>query len=124
MDKCNQNVYWWFKNSRRHRPSSNLVWHCQKKLNELAKKNKVTLYWVFGHIGDERNEKADELAKKAVYTPFKGPELVCSIGANTIRGSSKRKWKRMLGEAQPGMRQAKTIIGELDPKMVQGYPET
>ena len=52
--------------------SSKLVRQCQKKLNELGKKNKVTGY-LWTHIGVEGNEKADELARKGASTPFMGP---------------------------------------------------
>ena len=48
-----------------------------------------------------------------------GPEPFCGIGANTIRGvlrdSERECWARHWAE-QPDMRQAKTIIGELDLK--------
>ena len=70
----------------------------------MARK-KVTLYWVPGHIGVERNEKADELARKVASTPFMGPEIFCGIGANTIRGvlrdNERECWARHWAE-QPG----------------------
>ena len=58
----------------------------------------------------------DELARKGASTPLMGPEPFCGIGANTIRGvlrdNEKQCWARHWAK-QPGMRQAKTIIGEL-----------
>ena len=51
-------------------------------INELGKKNIVTLYWVPEHMGIKRNEQADELARKGTSSPF--IELFCGIGANTI----------------------------------------
>lgn len=42
--------------------NTTMVWECLSKLNDLRRRNRVTLLWIPGHASLERNEKADKLA--------------------------------------------------------------
>ncbi|MGX1099234.1 ribonuclease HI [Amorphus sp. MBR-141] len=61
----------WIKNWRRNgwrtsdkKPVKNAdLW---KALDELSQQHDVHWHWVRGHAGDERNERADELAREGV----------------------------------------------------------
>jgi len=53
-----------------------IVLECLKKINDLERNNKVTLFWVSGHVGVEGNEQADT----STSTPLTGPESLCGIG--------------------------------------------
>ncbi len=37
-----------------------------RALDELVQRHRVTFHWVRGHAGDEENERADALARKAI----------------------------------------------------------
>jgi ribonuclease HI len=43
--------------------NSKLVWDCHQSLMRLAEHNRVQLIWVPGHMGIDRNEMADQLAR-------------------------------------------------------------
>ncbi|KAJ8966512.1 hypothetical protein NQ317_010498 [Molorchus minor] len=63
----------------------NILWNCQKALNNLSLRNHVTLVWIPGHSGQEGNEIADSLARKEGETTFIGPEPVLGISYNTAK---------------------------------------
>ena len=99
--------------------SSNLARLCHEKLNELSRNNKVALFWVPGHVGVAGNEIADELARKGASTPLIGPEPFCGLGLNSTKRAlleeEHSKWARHW-EEQPGIRQSKALLGNLDRK--------
>ncbi|KAJ3643588.1 hypothetical protein Zmor_026289 [Zophobas morio] len=53
---------------------SGLDWECRQTLRCVTQKNRVELCWIKGHNGNEGNERADEMAKRAVRMPFWRPE--------------------------------------------------
>ena len=57
--------------------TSKQILDCLNNLKLLARICKLTLIWVPGHEEIDRNEKADELARKASETRFIGPEPFC-----------------------------------------------
>lgn len=96
-----------------HKQESKLVWSCLQNLKILAKRNKVTLMWVPGHIGVEGNEEADRLAKEGATTKFIGPEPFCG----KPRGHSKliiHRWveqeHRLYWNRLPGLKVSKKFI--------------
>lgn len=72
---------------------SKLVWECIQVLKQLAMNNQVSLYWVPGHCGIEKNEKADFLARRGSNTQFLGPEPFCGVSKCVIQMEIK-KWER------------------------------
>lgn len=104
--------------------NSKLVWECLGKLNELGKKNKVTIYWVPGHLGIPGNEKADELARKGSSNNLQGPEPFCGVGKGTINmnlakeeNAERNKWWAQT----TGANQAKQLIGSYDKRRTEVY---
>ncbi|XP_063907955.1 uncharacterized protein LOC135126085 isoform X1 [Zophobas morio] len=53
---------------------SGLVWECRQTLKYVTQRNSVELCWIKRHSGNEGNERADEMAKRAARMPFWGPE--------------------------------------------------
>lgn len=99
--------------------SSKIVRDCLGKLNEVGKKNKVTLLWVPGHTGVEGNEEANTLAKKGSGSPFIGPEPFCGIGKNTYIAELKKMeddLRARLWDDLPGLRHSKIFLGNFNPK--------
>lgn len=50
--------------------------------------------WVSGHIAVERNEKADELARKGAAPPLVGPESFCGLGFAFFQERTTNVFKR------------------------------
>ncbi|XP_069356405.1 uncharacterized protein [Maniola hyperantus] len=59
--------------------TSQLIQDCHKTLETLAMSNDITLRWVKGHDGDQGNEAADALARKATTLKVIGPEPIVPI---------------------------------------------
>jgi ribonuclease HI len=97
--------------------SSRLVWDCRDQLNELGTGNRVTLYWVPGHIGVDGNERADELARKGAENRFTGPEPFFGLPASAIKAGFRREEEKSRSgywKGLPGLRQAKILLGDYD----------
>jgi Ribonuclease HI len=66
-------------------------------LVKLDKHNRIQLVWVLGHVGIDRNETADELARQGFSHQLIGPEPVLGISAKfareVIRGWTSRKYE-------------------------------
>jgi ribonuclease HI len=52
-----------------------------RRLDEAAKRHKITWHWVKGHAGHEQNERADELAREGM-APFKKGKPPAQPGRN------------------------------------------
>lgn len=50
------------------------------KMNDIERRNKVTLLWLHDHVGLERNEKADKLARKGAAASLIRSEPFCDFG--------------------------------------------
>ncbi|KAK9506221.1 hypothetical protein O3M35_008195 [Rhynocoris fuscipes] len=59
--------------------NTKLVGDCRRRLSAQAQRKIVRLFWVPGHTGIEVNEKADQLARTTLSTPFCGPEPVIAL---------------------------------------------
>ncbi|XP_050311838.1 uncharacterized protein LOC126747328 [Anthonomus grandis grandis] len=102
-----------------HVISSKMVRDCLGKLNEVGKRNKVTILWVPGHTGVQGNEEANILAKKGSGSQFVGPEPFCGIGKNTYLYELTKmedQLRESLWDDHPGLRHSKMFLGTLDPK--------
>ena len=73
--------------------TSRSVWECKTNLNDLGKRNKVTLMWVPSHQGIPGNEKADALAGSGAENRFIGPEPFLGI-SKTTRKNFVKEWLR------------------------------
>jgi hypothetical protein len=67
------------------KPTSPLVRHCQKVLNDIFTRHTVGLYWVPGHAGLRGNETADKLARDGFVQKFVGPALALGVSRQNIR---------------------------------------
>ena len=76
--------------------TSVLVKECVDTLNELSKKNKITLQWIKAHVGHEGNEAADRYAKLGAKEVTEGPEpflpLPMSFKNQVILNDSLKHW--------------------------------
>ncbi|XP_053686280.1 uncharacterized protein LOC128735819 [Sabethes cyaneus] len=92
---------------------SKLVWECILSLRQLALTNNVNLYWVPGHAGIEKNEKADLLARIGSSTEFVGPEPFCGVSTACVKAELK-VWESSTIDANwravPTLRQSKRFI--------------
>jgi RNase H len=70
-----------------------MVYECKQRLNELGRRNKVTLVWIPGHEGIPGNENADKLARLGAENRFIGPEPRFGISMTT-RKHLVKKWLR------------------------------
>uniref|UniRef100_A0A224XSM0 ribonuclease H n=1 Tax=Panstrongylus lignarius TaxID=156445 RepID=A0A224XSM0_9HEMI len=102
-----------------HVISSKLVWECRDRLNYLGRENKVTLFWVPGHVGIEGNEMADALARDGAASPLLGPEPFCGVSdrylIEELRKEEEAK-RSELWNSLPGLRQAKICLGNYNQK--------
>lgn len=98
---------------RSHTCESELVWEYFTNFKQLAKGNKVSLWWVPGHEGIHGNERTDELAKTDAMIIFIGPEPVCGLSKSYIKRSI-RKWEQKEEEklwiTLPSLKHAKNFI--------------
>ena len=65
--------------------TSKIVQECKKKLNSVARQNRLVLIWVPGHSGVQGNEIADELANRGSAVPPQGPEPIIGISPAGIK---------------------------------------
>ena len=90
---------------------------CVERIKELGQDNTVRFYWIPGHVGIEGNEIADQLAKKGASSPMVGPEPFCGTSMKAMFEEFQRKEydkTKRAWTAAPGLRQAKTLIGNYD----------
>jgi hypothetical protein len=100
------------------RKTSKLAWECRQALCALSSWNKVTLLWVSGHCGIQRNEEAyDALARKRLSSAFLGskPAISISLWNKVEKWLEERQSKDW--DAAPSMRQSKFFIGRLSDKL-------
>ncbi|KAJ8944356.1 hypothetical protein NQ318_011488 [Aromia moschata] len=84
---------------------SQAVKDCMDSLTQLAEHNSITLKWMRGHQGHERNERANFLAKKGAEVPLIGPEPTCGLAYRTSRRAIKDLLRRSSLENHPGTSQ-------------------
>ena len=95
--------------------TSRLVQDCREALEELARRNIVTLAWVPGHSGIRGNEAADQLAKAGSEAELMGPEP--AIGIPYCLGKmGVRRWLRaqhlLCWRTANGCRQSRALLGD------------
>jgi hypothetical protein len=62
--------------------NSKLVWNCHQSLVKLAGNNRIQLGWVQGHMGIDRNERANELVRQGSSHAIIGPEpMLVNMGS-------------------------------------------
>jgi ribonuclease HI len=66
--------------------NSKLVWDCNQSLVKLAEQNRIQLVWVPGHMGIDRNEIADLLARQGSAYSLIRPQPALGISAEVARG--------------------------------------
>nr|XP_042910845.1 uncharacterized protein LOC122271998 [Parasteatoda tepidariorum] len=85
----------------------------KKGYHELAKRNKVILIWVPGHIGIDDNKRADELAKQGSSFNPTGTKPFCGINMKTTK-KAVLKWEKQEMKKvwcnSPGQKHAKSMI--------------
>ena len=99
------------------RATSAVVVRCFRAVQRLAESNRVELTWVPAHVGIEGNEAADALAKEAAAVEFIGESEVgvsLSVVKHALHGWLRRQHEADW-EAEPGCRQAKSLLGGIDP---------
>jgi len=93
--------------------TSGLVWETMIKLQSPSIQNRVRLLWNPGHSNIEGNEMADNLAKQAATTNFKGPEPVLGLSVTTVWNTvcqwSGQEQNRKLNDTQ-NCRQARQFL--------------
>lgn len=99
---------------------SKIVWNCRKKLNELDRYNKISLFWIPGQLGKIGNETADELIKRGSASPF-GPDpsvesvrklsnMCCQSAQKSV---ARFLWKQIVGDfiSKQALRSAVPSVG-------------
>jgi hypothetical protein len=66
--------------------NSKLVWDCHQSLVKLAEYNSIRVVWVPGHMGNDGNEIADQLARQGSSHPLIGTKPALGISAKVARG--------------------------------------
>jgi len=67
------------------KPTSQLLRHYQKVLNDISTRHTVGLYWVPGHAGLRGNEIVDKLARDGSVQKFVRPEHSVGVFRQNIR---------------------------------------
>jgi ribonuclease HI len=67
------------------KPTSPLVRHCQKLLNVISTRHTVGLYWIPGHVGLQRYEIIDKLARDGSVQKFVETEPSAEVSRQNIR---------------------------------------
>lgn len=62
------------------------AWNCKRRIDELGKRNILTLWWVPGHEGIKGNERADRLARIGTKFPPENDADIPPISLTTYKG--------------------------------------
>lgn len=91
--------------------SSNMLCEPLDELNELSKRNKVTLLWVRQHTGVKRNERQSRYGGQNTF--WVGPELFCGSEVDQRRS---KYW-----ETLHGLRLVRTLLATYNQKRYSEY---
>jgi hypothetical protein len=84
-----------------------------QSLVKMPKHNRIQMFWMPGHMGNDGNETTDKLARQGSSHPLIGPEHALGISAKFARGVIKDWISRKHEEywqSVHGQRQAKEFL--------------
>ena len=102
-----------------------LVANCKRKINQLARRNTVSLNWIPAHVGHRGNEVADRLAKRGAALPE--PDRIPPIPVSAVKqeifrweqSAHRKTWRRRAvdKDGKTFCRQTRMFLPDPNPRL-------